>query len=137
MAAKRNTGRPPIWEFASAGDVAGARRELSAGVDPNSRDADSGYTPLHIAAYSRHAGVVQMLLEAGADPNAVDKHGNGPLWTAVMQARGDNNIVELLLGAGADAGAKNIHGRSPYDMATTLGGDSLAPFLSHPLRIRE
>jgi uncharacterized protein len=136
MAAKRNTfrgagrsGRLPIWEFASAGDLAGVQRELSAGVDPNSRDSDSGYTPLHIAAYNRHTGVVQALLHAGGDPNAIDKHGNGPLWTAVMQARGNNDIVELLLAAGADAHAKNVHGRSPHDMAATLGDGSLTSFL--------
>ena len=136
MAAKPNTVRgaersnlPPIWEFASAGDLAGVQRELSAGADPNSRDGDSGFTPLHIAAYHHHTGVVQALLHASADPNAVDKHGNGPLWTAVMQARGNNDIVELLLAASADAHAKNVHGRSPHDMATTLGDGSLTPFL--------
>ena len=129
MSVKRNTGRPPIWEFASAGDVAGVHSELSAGADPNSRDGDSGFTPLHIAVQNHHAGVVQALLHAGADPNAIDKHGNGPLWTAVMQARGDNKIVKLLLAAGADAHAKNVHGRSPHDMATTLGSGSLEPFL--------
>jgi ankyrin repeat protein len=89
---------------------------------------------LHIAVQERHVDVIEALLAAGADPNAADKHGNGPLWTAVMNARGDNRIVELLLQAGADPQHKNAHGRSPYDMAFNMGHGSEEPLSAVPAR---
>jgi ankyrin repeat protein len=50
---------------------------LRAGANPNARDAH-GWTPLHRGAY--HADVVRLLLENGADIDAVTKHGQ-TIWT--------------------------------------------------------
>lgn len=46
-----------------------------------------------------HAGVVQLLLGAGAEPNAVDKFGKTCLHWAAQD--GKNDVVRLLLAAGA------------------------------------
>ncbi|KAL7302484.1 hypothetical protein TKK_0005128 [Trichogramma kaykai] len=54
-------------------------------VDPNGRWRRTGDSPLHLACTiwqcwdSIHAGVVRVLLENGANPNAVDAEGRTPL----------------------------------------------------------
>ena len=56
-------------------------------------------TPLHYAARSGNAKIVDMLLDANADPNARDLHGTVPLYFAVWHEHVD--IVQSLLDAGA------------------------------------
>jgi len=43
---------------------------------------------------------VQVLLDAGADPNVVDADGNRPLWLA-LQLKGAERVVKMLLDKGA------------------------------------
>ena len=52
----------------------------------------------------------QLLLDAGADPNAKDKNGFNALLSAAMT--GDAASAEKLLKAGADPAFKNKLGRS-------------------------
>ncbi len=55
------------------------------------------------ARYRGHAEIVEILLDAGADPDA-RQHGG---WTPLMSAaaNGDETAVDLLLEHGADAAA--------------------------------
>ena len=48
---------------------------LQVGVDKHAMTADQGYTALHFAAMERHQDVVDQLLQAGADKEAVDNNG--------------------------------------------------------------
>jgi len=120
-------GRIPLHYLASHGDAVRVKTLLENGANPCVQD-DKGWTPLHFAAQDRRDAVVAVLLENGADPNLADVYGNGPLWTAVLSAKGDNKIVELLLKKGADPHRKNQHGRSPYEMAMTIGHGLETPF---------
>ncbi len=52
-----------------------ARKLLDAGADPGHADRN-GATPLHTAASVNAGGVILMLLEAGAPPEAKDAHGD-------------------------------------------------------------
>lgn len=54
--------------------------------------------------------IVKMLLDAGADVNALNKYGDTPLLWASYN--GHNEVVKLLLIAGADANIKNKMGTS-------------------------
>ena len=75
-------------------------------------------TALHSAASASHATIVRLLLDAGADPNARQRHGYTPLHAAA--ANGDLESVEALLAAGADVHATNDEG----DTASTLADKS-------------
>lgn len=54
------------------------RRLLSLGVESNTANTD-GRTALHLAAISGSRGLIQYLIDQGADINAVDSYGNASL----------------------------------------------------------
>ncbi|OHF03615.1 hypothetical protein CORC01_00934 [Colletotrichum orchidophilum] len=64
-------------------------------------NADSGITPLHVAAktgllvYTRH-----LLSSPGVNVDAVDVHGKTPLWSAASSGMAD--VVQVLIDAGAN-----------------------------------
>jgi hypothetical protein len=85
---------------------------LSKGCPP---DANScGATPLHRAAYTGSVESCKLLLEAGADPNAIDssfKDMGSPLHKAYSIA--SVAVVELLLKSGANPLLTDSAGRIP------------------------
>lgn len=111
-------GRTPLWHLAAHGDYAGVLTALAAGANPNQID-DAGYTPLHAAVHDGHVEVIKLLLPVSDCVNTADKHGNGPLWTAVSTTPKDRKalVIKLLLDAGADPDHKNIYGKSPREVA--------------------
>lgn len=113
-------GRIPLHYAALDGHLDTVVRLLDSGNPIDAQD-DNGWTALHFAAQDGHLKIVEELLRRGTNPGLVNSHGNGPLWVALMSARGDFTIVKLLLAAGADPDRKNVHGRSPRDVATSMG----------------
>jgi ankyrin repeat protein len=106
---------------ATCGHAETVRALLNAGVDaaarvpagphaPTTRSGESataevceiGSTPLHQAVRFRHTEVVRVLLEHGADVNAVDGDGRTP-WQLASRARKHAEMRELLKAAGAPA----------------------------------
>ena len=75
-------------------------------------------TPLHVAALRGDRNAVRHLLDAGADPNAVDEGGCTPLHEALKHPH--LQVARMLLAAGAKLDAKNREGVSPREMARLL-----------------
>ena len=94
-------GNTALMFAARVGDVASARRLIAAGAGVDDTDA-WGVSATVLAAHSGFGGLVELLLEAGADPNAAEA-GFSALHAAVM--RRDARMVATLLDHGADPNA--------------------------------
>ena len=103
----------------SAAQLATTNLLLAYGADPNAVAAVSGSTPLHLAARSGAAAVVELLLRAGATLEARNRHGSTPL--AVAAAGGHPGACSALLRAGARPGARDAHGRTAGWYAAAAG----------------
>src|SRR4029453_19455025 len=70
-----------------------------------------GITPLYLACVNGNAVIIERLLKAGADANAVATEGETALMTAART--GNVDAVKVLLAHGADVNAKeNWHGET-------------------------
>ena len=80
--------------------------------------------PLHSAIAAGSVRVAQVLLSAGADPDAPQRGG----WTALHGAAhsGDQDLVDLLLRRGAKLDPRSDDGRTPAEMARARGHEAIA-----------
>ncbi len=88
---------------------------LEGHVNPNT-NAYNGLLPLNLAV-KNCPGVVGLLLDKGADPNAQDNMGSTALVTAAGISRPDS--AELLLNHGADVNLTSRSGASPLGEAVS------------------
>jgi ankyrin repeat protein len=125
VAARSSDGFTPLHLAAFFGQVESVRLllERDAPVDAVA-DNEMRVTPLHSAAAGRHEDVARLLIKAGADVNARQRHGYTPLHSAAQN--GDVELVDRLLHAGADPSARTDDGRTPADLAREAGRPALA-----------
>lgn len=120
----RETGRrtyTPLQHCIAKGDADGVKMCLALGADPEKRvetmhhellpgskdcyQGTEGHTPLHLAVYLKQYGIVELLLEAGADiEGPVGPDGSTPLMRAAHWR--DAEMVRRLLNKGAHAQAE-------------------------------
>ncbi|MFF8605252.1 ankyrin repeat domain-containing protein [Streptomyces sp. NPDC015346] len=101
------------------GDDDAAVRALRAGESP---EADSeGETALYRAALANEAGIVRLLLAAGADPARGSGEGAGDLPLCGAACGGHTEVVRALLAAGARADQEEAYGFTALDWAVRLG----------------
>lgn len=119
------------WATSAAGVL------LTNGADPNRAmppagdpspfaQITGGATPLHLALRAEGPAAedfVQILLDAGADPNLADVKGVTPLMTAAGHGNpaSAEAMTERLLEAGADPTASDAEGRTALDRAAAEG----------------
>ena len=100
-------------------DVEDARKSFAAGADPNHAMVEGEIRSLPlIQASTRHAGLVEVLLEYGADVSARDRLGA----TALHFANNPDIIIKLLA-AGADPNGKANDGSTPSHASTSMKKD--------------
>jgi HEAT repeat protein len=121
---------------------------LDAGMSPDERVDEVGMRPLHVL-YFHQAGcslqvrptpestkaITRLLLERGADPDAVDDRGNSVLKMAAMAC--DAEIVRLLVAAGADVNATDPSGMAPFELTLWSGTDAAGALLEAGYRLPE
>ena len=126
----RPEGTGAVEGAASRASAEILRLLLAADADPHMTTYD-GTTPLMVAAGlgrstytpreprgARSPGAeraVEILIEAGADVNAVNEAGFTALHGAAF--RGLNEVIEYLVAQGADIDARDFRGRTAYRMA--------------------
>lgn len=85
-----------LYKAAEKGDAEAVKRLLGAGVDPNFTKEGRG-SPLLAATSKRHVGVVQALVEYGADPY-IGSPTDSPILVAYQ--KGYTDVVKVLFKAG-------------------------------------
>jgi len=97
-----------------------ARRLIEAGADVNRRaNTAQNVGPIHAALARGDMQTLELLLQMGADPNAVQEKNVRPLHEAASS--GNTVGAALLLMYGADPCAKADDGQTPADLALSKG----------------
>eukprot|EP00929_Paragymnodinium_shiwhaense_P073842 TRINITY_DN37726_c0_g1_i2.p1 TRINITY_DN37726_c0_g1~~TRINITY_DN37726_c0_g1_i2.p1 ORF type:complete len:861 (+),score=261.38 TRINITY_DN37726_c0_g1_i2:162-2744(+) len=96
---------------------------LQQGASANALDA-KGVSPLHMAVFDGKADCVQLLIDAQANVNIQDRHGQTPLFFAP-----NRSICEILVEGRADANITNDKGQAPLHLAAHAGLDDAVAWL--------
>lgn len=109
-------GMTALHWAAEHADSAMAAALVRAHADVKATTRIGSYTPLELASRSGSAGVVKVLLGAGADPNRPNANGSTALHLAA--AAGNPDAVEALLAKGANPNVReNEWGQTPLFFA--------------------
>ena len=94
-------GKSPFMRAIMSGDVETVEALLDCGAHPNvPAQGIASFTPLTWAINMGQTEIVRLLVQRGADVNAVGRHGETPLRSAAM--KGNVEAARILLEAGAD-----------------------------------
>ena len=96
------------------------------GAVVNAED-ESGWTPLHYAAFENAENNMKLLLEAGANINAKAGDGAQPIHAACQA--GKYNAVKFLLERGANSNAKTNNGQTPMSIAKEIQSEKIVKLL--------
>ena len=116
-----------LIRWVEKGNIAKIRALLNAGVNPNAAVRDDSWTALMIAATEDHLDITQMLLDAGANPNATKDNGVTALGLAV--ATENLEVVNALIAAGAYLNVSNNKGETVLMVAAWTGNSEITKIL--------
>ena len=123
---KRPKKRQPLEEILqSTSDTLFPEELGKAHIELNSRDCD-GDTPLHVLLWRGDHYGAELLIDAGADIDAIGDMGQTPLHVALMKQ--NLRITRVLVSAGADTTIRSEFGQTAVEMAKDLGGDFVRLF---------
>jgi len=129
--------RAALVDIVKGGDVAAARAALQARQSADDADRE-GTSALHWAVLADRTDLVELLLRAGANPNAKNRYGVTPL--SIACENGNTSVVDALLKAGSDPNLALVSGETPLMTAARTGNSAaVALLLAHkvPVDARE
>ena len=108
-----------LWHATRSGNAKEVRAVLSTGMVNIECMTDEDNTPLLIAVDKGHNDLVQLLLEAGANPNLPSTEFEKDRWTPLTVAafRGDHDVAKLLIEAGGNVNMEARDGKIPLHLA--------------------
>lgn len=110
-----------VFAASATGRTDALREALGAAPASVNAFAFDGWTPLHLAAFFGRLGIVEALLESGANLNVVSRNSlrNAPLHAAI--AGNHSDVALLLIERGADVHAADAGGHTPLHIAAENG----------------
>lgn len=124
------TATTPLMQATEKGDTKEMERLIAEGVNINERGGENVRTPLGSAAWNGQIEAARLLIEKGADVNAV----SGANWTPLYLAAYNSHIevVRLLIKNGADPNIRGGNSKTPLDDAKERGHTSIVSLLENP-----
>jgi ankyrin repeat protein len=116
-----------IFAAARAGDTIAIKSYVTKKGDVNIKNVKS-YTPFILAAYYAQMPALETLLEAGADPCAVDNKGSNAFMGVAF--KGHQQIAKWLLeNTQCDVNHQNYAGQTSLMMASLFGREDMIKLL--------
>lgn len=100
---------------------------LENGADCNEKCPSDGISPFHLALRGRSLRTVKMLLENGADIEALSNRGETALHFSVKNV--DQDVLKFILDLGVPIESSDVHGFSVLHYAAALGRPESCRFL--------
>jgi ankyrin repeat protein len=120
---KNNKGLTPLLVAVSNLNFGIANLLLKYGADPNIARPSDGEASLHIAAENGLAWLGEVLLDHGANINALNKEGATPLILAIQWQQRD--FAAMLIRRGAVSSITDEEGKTARDYAVESGLSAL------------
>jgi len=95
---------------------------------------DRGNTLLHSAAFYGQADMVRLLIEHGADVNAVNHYGSSALYQAALM-KNTEEAARILLEKGADVNAASWDGETPLHRAVISPTDLVKLLIEYGAKV--
>jgi len=109
----------PLLTAVRQGDLAAVQKLVSEGAPRHARDAE-GNTALMLATLYAGAGMVDYLLQGGADVNATNSWGG----TALMRGSYNAEMIRLLIQHGGNVNLRSQLGNTALMLAARVNGNS-------------
>ena len=111
-----NQGRTVLSWAAARGDSQIVRKLLTCGAHPE-KQSMRGHSPLHLALVT-DLSTAEMLLDAKADVNIVDRVGETPLHYVTSAT---SSLIKRMVNLGADIEKRDWYGDTPLSNTCSLG----------------
>jgi len=123
-------GETPFYTAVKRGQTEICQLMLEEDVDLRIRENSNGRTPLHIGCIKGYADIVDRLIVAGAEVNAMDNFGRTPLYYTGKY--GHKQAADMLLAKGGEAeNMERNFGKSPQLKKSLAEQDAVVWYTGH------
>lgn len=102
------------------GNLDGMREALANGANVNFKSLHMQDTPLHVACMSARLDAMQLLLDAGADPDLVNRDGRSSLHECAFTYQKVPAAWDMLVAHGANLDLPDNDRQTPQQLRDTL-----------------